>query len=83
MRVARAVAIGAVLALGACASRDQAGPPVAPDGAGMSHSLRSVSRAAMSRRHKLASQEAYDSGDFFEGVKEAEDDRDRRRRTEN
>src|SRR5205823_14651879 len=42
----------------------------APAGTGAQSGFKSVSRAAMARRQKLQSQEAYDSGDFFEGVKE-------------
>ena len=52
----------------------------APDGTGAQSGFRSVSRAAMARRQKLQSRDAYDTGDFFEGVKEAEDDRNRRSR---
>ena len=48
------------------------------DGTGARGGFQSVSRASMTRRQKLHASAAYDAGDFFEGVKEAEDDRDQR-----
>lgn len=50
----------------------------APDGSGSQQMFASTSRALRSRRAKLRRGEAFDAGDFFEGTKEAEDDRRRR-----
>jgi uncharacterized protein YegL len=53
----------------------------APDGTGARHALRAISGAAQVRRTRLARGDTFDSGDFFEGTKTAEDDRDRRLRS--
>lgn len=50
----------------------------APDGAGAVHAFASVSRAVAARRGRLRQGESFDHGDFFEGAKDAEDDRRRR-----
>ena len=50
-----------------------------PDGAGARTAISELSRGVSSRRSKLRSHEAYDAGDFFEGRKDADDDRRKRR----
>ena len=53
---------------------------LAPDGAGAQAAFASVSAAMVERRRKLRDGEGFDVGDFFEGDKGAEADRNRRRR---
>ena len=50
----------------------------APDGRGSAMAFERVSRAMLSRRAKLARGQSFDTGDFYEGSKEAEADRHRR-----
>jgi len=50
----------------------------APDGTGARAAFSELSRATMARRGKLHRGEALDVGDFFEGHKEADADRERR-----
>lgn len=52
----------------------------APDGTGAKVAFAELSRATAGRRAKLAARESFDAGDYFEGDKRADDDRDRRRR---
>ncbi len=51
----------------------------APDGAGAAAAFTSVSDAMLARRQKLRVGAPYVAADFFEGQKDAEADRDRRR----
>lgn len=48
------------------------------DGTGARTALADLSRATTSRRMKLARNESFDAGDYFEGRKAADDDRGRR-----
>ncbi|MFZ6005831.1 MAG: VWA domain-containing protein [Actinomycetota bacterium] len=50
----------------------------APDGTGALMAFQTVSDAMVARRAKLRNQESYDPGDFYEGRKDAEADRNRR-----
>lgn len=50
----------------------------APDGAGARAAWSELGRGVSTRRMKLASREAYDAADFFEGDKAADEDRERR-----
>lgn len=50
----------------------------APDGTGARAAFADLSRATASRRQKIAHGEAHDKQDFFEGRKDAEEDRRRR-----
>ena len=50
----------------------------APDGTGAQVAFADVSRSMVNRRAKLRNAESYDPGDFYEGRKDAEADRDRR-----
>lgn len=49
-----------------------------PDGTGAQMAFQNVSGAMVARRAKLRNQESYDPGDFYEGRKDAEADRNRR-----
>jgi Mg-chelatase subunit ChlD len=50
------------------------------DGGGARLAMSELSRATTARRIKLADGVAYDAGDYFEGDKAADDDRERRKR---
>lgn len=49
-----------------------------PDGAGAGQAFASLSTAVTGRRHRLRNRDVFDTRDFFEGDKPAEDDRRRR-----
>ena len=51
----------------------------APDGDGARAAFSELSRATSARRAKLAGKELFDAGDYFEGDKRADEDRERRR----
>lgn len=53
----------------------------APDGAGARAAWSELGRGLSNRRQKLAMRQPYDAGDFFEGEKAADEDRERRGRS--